>query len=202
METTQTTLANTAILRVIDPDISQCDRPLLDGGKLVASDGRILIVFDDPSQYSGEACQVVDGKYDRDGAKARAYPWQKAVQPISAVITWQIPPNVEGPPPEVDERWVLTFPCSTCGGDGICECCDCDTSHSCGHCDGTGTCRETVDEANERVAFGYVDIARRYAWLISTLPNVTWAAQLDNDESPILFRFDGGQGVVMPMRKE
>jgi len=75
-------------------------------------------------------------------------------------------------------------PCPVCGGTGIEEG---ETCHACG---GYG-------EAIKRIAVGDTGFCIRYMRLLSSLPGVRLSP---NGMSPCPFIFEGGRGVVMPMR--
>lgn len=112
--------------------------------------------------------------------------------------------------------------CRHCEGGGWCSCRSCGDRHNCWHCDGTGkadtdcpTCRGRgkVETPYAYRQIGPVAIARKYDELIRALPNVQFVMPVSNEpwvrtrvsESKvtysaraILFRFDGGEGLVMP----
>lgn len=205
MTTEQALLANAIIPGVLDPEYPRCDKPLVDEGKLVASDGRILIVLDDPGHYSGDVYKVVDGRFEFKGSMTHAYDWRQLLRPIEGISSWHPVPAVEGPPKHASPRWEVPLNCEDCDGAGTCRCRCGEIDHPCPECKGRGkSVSETaeLEEARERIAFGNADIARRYAWLVSTLPEVVWAAASDSSNSMIFFRFEGGCGAVMPLAKE
>ena len=103
--------------------------------------------------------------------------------------------------------------CPECLGTGedICRCCggyvDCDNCSGDGHIEGDDeSCRECFGEGEVpvnrdwSVPFGSSLANFRYLQLFQSLPNVE-ASISQFDESPIRFRFDGGYGVLMPIRK-
>ena len=71
--------------------------------------------------------------------------------------------------------------CKECKGKGESDGMDCD-------------CRNEYAEPD----FSGVKISKHYCYLISRLPGAEWAA---NDDTSILFRFTGGEGVLMGMVK-
>lgn len=110
--------------------------------------------------------------------------------------------------------------CSECGGDGALEC-DLGHEHECEDCDGTGYIASTDDQASEcpdcqgvgkvpdldqGIRAGVVInrshcVAYRYLRVISLLPSAKWNLTNGREEhDPIPFWFDGGEGMVMPMR--
>jgi hypothetical protein len=121
-------------------------------------------------------------------------------------------------------------PCITCDGTGKrAECAECDGTgevtceydheHECPRCDGVGRiagagtpcedCRgATVDRYSthpgdidkRKVAIGAADIDWNLLEMIARLPNVTIGVALA-DNTAVPFRFDGGIGAVMPLRK-
>lgn len=83
--------------------------------------------------------------------------------------------------------------CEDCDGRGSehdCPDCQCD----CQSCGGTG--KQTVRPRISTEIAGRV-VNLRYALMVLALPGVEVAAA---DKGPLLFRFDGGVGVVMPIR--
>lgn len=85
--------------------------------------------------------------------------------------------------------------CTNCGGTGkMHECPNCDCGH-CEFCDGAGS----VDNTPKiRVALRGAVFDLRYINLIRTLPNLHLAVSAPKDAA-MYFRFDGGDGVLMPM---
>lgn len=190
------------VSRIIDPLYnSRFDRPYLDGGQLMATDGRIMVVFSDPSQYAGSFYAVKDGRLMRDsGSSIRAANWRSVVSPPQPITKWHDVPAVEGPPEGANDLWQVMEDCDCLGGRCVCSCCESD--HECGKCEGEGEILEAVSEASERIEFGDRDIGRRLAWIMSLLPGVKWGVAVDSPHAPVYFVFDGGQGVVMPLRKD
>lgn len=79
--------------------------------------------------------------------------------------------------------------CGTCGAIG-----NLGVTIRCPECGGTGR-----DYYNARVTFGNQDLNPFYIKLISQLPNVV-AANPKDPGHPLHFKFDGGDGLLMPMR--
>lgn len=78
-----------------------------------------------------------------------------------------------------------TVECATCDGTGV--------EPVCSRCDGDG-----VVEVLERVPLGHAGFSKKYLALLSQLPNCQ-ISTID-EVSAASFRFDGGAGVIMPMR--
>lgn len=102
-----------------------------------------------------------------------------------------------------------TRKCRECSGFGSCEC-DCGHEHDCGYCDGTGR-RNGEDEECECCEAGKITTTQtvnvgpalansEYLRKIRTLPEVAIALPVE-EYAPIAFRFEGGVGYLMPMRK-
>lgn len=93
--------------------------------------------------------------------------------------------------------------CSKCGGDGMCNRCSCGSEHECGHCDGTGDvcCEKCTTPGSLDHRFGKSELALKYAFLISHLPCVEYLPT-DKPDVVVRFRFEGGEGAVMPLAKE
>lgn len=91
--------------------------------------------------------------------------------------------------------------CNTCGGTGYTKGCgkDAELSFKCEDCDGSGEIKlpgkYIVQGSN-----GTTQISAIYLDMIKDLPNVMIAPY--DETSGFLFRFDGGEGMLMPMRQE
>lgn len=86
-------------------------------------------------------------------------------------------------------------PCDDCSGRGLmhaCPSCQC----ACPTCDGSGLAPQP---ASCNIAEWVVDL--RYARLIQALPGAEVATEPYEAGKPIVFRFAGGVGVVMPLTR-
>lgn len=168
------------------------------GGFTYATDCRVCI-------------RVPTAEPDTPRGERKFVPAADVVNPIDRVSKWHPWPAVErceacnGDGGKV----IPAGPCGECNGRGfeICEECGSDDKIICGRCDGAKTLPERFERCEacvyERIGgFGGRQIARHYASLIGTLPNVCWGGAKDGPEEPLFFRFDGGEGVVMPLRAE
>lgn len=86
--------------------------------------------------------------------------------------------------------------CTECNGTGSgCECenCQCD----CQSCDGTGGV-----ENEQLISVGFKGAIYNRAWMAMMLglPNLELGPV--DKEKPLRFRFDGGEGLLMPMRRK
>lgn len=92
--------------------------------------------------------------------------------------------NGDGQLPQ--DEWDAFVKCHSFKGEPIKEVCD--------GCDGTGiaTCRESHDVNG-------VLINEKYLWMIGNLPGAKLGTFGEPD--PVRFTFDGGDGLVMPMRR-
>lgn len=96
-------------------------------------------------------------------------------------------PKAEGPE---------TVDCSECDGRGKeHECPDCDCE--CEACDGSG---KEVREKRVSTELAGVILQLRYVRQIAALPHVEIAPHLAINGKPVFFRFEGGDGALMPMR--
>lgn len=101
------------------------------------------------------------------------------------------------PAPRIDLPKGRSWTCDECDGRGTkhdCPDCGCD----CRECDGTGRCHQPV-----LVAWRGTHISRENWRLVTALPGSVIAASppLPPVHDHISFAFDGGSGIVMPMRK-
>jgi hypothetical protein len=89
--------------------------------------------------------------------------------------------------------------CDVCGGSGKeHECPDCDCE--CMACDGSG--KEHREKKISTTLAGVI-LQLRYVRKLAALPHVEIAPHLAiADKSPVFFRFDGGDGALMPMISE
>lgn len=94
---------------------------------------------------------------------------------------------------ELPEQTFIT--CSYCEGEGKAEC-DMGHIHECPACEGMGQKRDIVPIA---VGDAYIDL--KYASMIAGLDEHEIAFPADS-ESALYFRFQGGEGAVMPIRKD
>jgi hypothetical protein len=81
-------------------------------------------------------------------------------------------------------------------GKHLCD--SCDTLHDCGKCDGTGE----VEEDAVCVWIGKHKVSHLLLHKIKSLPNVQIAENAVNDLGALTFKFDGGEGVLMPLTKD
>ncbi len=86
--------------------------------------------------------------------------------------------------------------CGACMGTGECICDECDNEHRCGKCGGGGHLRKMVT-----VQLGVATVDSQLLLLIQKLPNPTIEYPAE-PERAIHFKFDGGRGLVMPVRKK
>lgn len=106
---------------------------------------------------------------------------------VAAVPIPDIPPPVEAD-------------CYCCNGDGAHDYkCGGAPPYDCGECDGTG---KQMDEPGDST-YPFVDVggthfAPKYLRLIKSLPGYQFSP-IEGKASP--FKFDGGEGLLMPMRK-
>lgn len=84
--------------------------------------------------------------------------------------------------------------CDECNGEGKpdhdCPTCEC----SCEECDGLGKVSQ-----RRRIRFDGFDIDEKYLRMLASLPSLAIGAP-PTEKDPVLFHFDGGIGLIMPMR--
>ena len=86
--------------------------------------------------------------------------------------------------------------CEQCVGSGECHRCECGDVHDCGFCDGSGNGKETAIAVGNQWA-GHLLLNR-----LSALPNVEICNSAKDKLSALGIRFDGGEGRLMPIKKE
>jgi hypothetical protein len=106
-------------------------------------------------------------------------------------------PSVGDWKPLPDPFTVLDPPrdCSKCDATGRHEC-TCGHEHPCGKCGGNGRIER---ELKSRVDFGKHALAGHYVQLSSTLPGVLMRESAGGGLDPVGLKFDGGDGVLMPL---
>jgi len=97
-------------------------------------------------------------------------------------------------PPLVEED------CDCCNGEGTHERkCGKSSDYPCAECNATGSVMVEPDESKwPRIEVGNAGFDPRYLRLLLTLPNVQLSP---NAMEPAPFTFDGGSGLIMPMRE-
>jgi hypothetical protein len=114
------------------------------------------------------------------------------------------------PKPDVSVEW-FDFPiapekpakeptviCDDCSGSGEVRCSHCDNWTDCEECGGTGQIESS--ETIQAVLVGNRKMNGDHLRLIATLPNPKAAINHGGGMDPIAFKFDGGIGLVMPLR--
>jgi hypothetical protein len=102
---------------------------------------------------------------------------------------WTVTPPKESPIKEAE--------CEECGGSGVKECHACSHEDDCGDCGGTGTVTAEASTTIAGVIFDVATLGR--VW---KLPDFELSIHKGDALSPYRFRFKGGAGVVMPLRRQ
>lgn len=160
-------------------------KPFMRGGMKYATDGRILIAVPAP------------GEPDTTERTPRAEELLPEIGPSAEYLPW---PTTE-PCLPCGQTGQVTRTCRVCSGLGEHWCDQCETDHECKACDEDCKQIEICDcrEFGQAIEINCRTIARHYVYLASTLPNVQFFADRGSQEKPLRFRFNGGEGVVMPM---
>jgi hypothetical protein len=114
-------------------------------------------------------------------------PQAERVFPKPPATAFRPAAKVELPPPTSVE-------CEICEGRGMqhdCPDCTCE----CEPCDGTGKISSDVEVS---LSIGGVPFGLRYVRPIMALPSLEIAVPVNGGKSPLEFRFDGGDGIIMP----
>ena len=104
--------------------------------------------------------------------------------------------------------------CKKCEGDGVKTCGECGEEKHCNDCDGMGdtpsatgerVCKECDGtgkcEATQQMDIGHRLFDVQLIHRVSQLPGVMAAITAGDACDPLSFKFDGGKGLVMPMRR-
>jgi hypothetical protein len=175
-----------------DPDSRYgLDEPWVVDGWRVATDGKVIVRVPATGEQDSPA---------RDDGKRRPKQIRDILPPLNAAESdWQPWPSIS---PCANCMGVGKDTCETCNGSGTCDHCRCRNEHDCGDCDGEGltTCKVCTQKGGLDHRFGVAEIALHYAHLISRLPSVSYLPATSH-ESALRFRFDGGEGAIMPLAK-
>ena len=180
------------------PELQQ---PFTVGDFTYATDGRILIRV---PRLDG----VEKGCHDKWTACPSKYFSETLIGPVWLPVPELPAREPDRPCTKCDGKPV----CAACRGDGSVEyefwhgptkhtlygtCPLCDGDVQCRHCDGTLV--EPRNEGDEAVEIGGALINSDFLRLLAALPNAELTPRGPLD--PCRIRFDGGEGVVMPMRR-
>lgn len=126
--------------------------------------------------------------------------------PAVDTLAWDTPVNPDQwiSIPKLPKRKIVTAfkDCAYCGGSGKeHEDCD-DCRHECEECDGEGRLEdgEKLDQKSVPIKVGSKFVSNLHLERIRDLPNPQLAPEATPETEAFPFRFDGGQGLVMPMR--
>lgn len=89
------------------------------------------------------------------------------------------------------DQTVKDEPCIACDGRGV--------EYECPDCDGKGRVDVNSDEGVSLSIDG-TSFALKYVRMLYTLPNVRIKVNVNDPLGPTSFAFDGGDGLIMPMR--
>lgn len=105
------------------------------------------------------------------------------------------------------------IPCAECKGEGTVECDECGHEGDCKKCKGNGVtlgvgAQESCEDCGglgysikgTPVHLGNKNISSIYLRQIATLPNPAISPSTTGELEVMPFKFDGGEGIVMPMR--
>ena len=154
-------------------------RPFSAGAYTYATNGHIMVRV----ARCGDVLEIA-GKYE----KAKTFDWNKPLGEHDKA-TFARPALTLPPRSESDEE------CETCEGDGAahdCPSCEC----PCPRCGGSG---HTDQERLASTNINRIYDALNYVRLMLSLPDVEIALN-SSPEAPLLFRFSGGIGALMPLR--
>ncbi len=187
---------------------SRWPKPWILAGKECATDGRIAVRIqtDEPDAVSGHG-------------KPRSFNDVCSWAFDGPLVTW---PDIVPPAPDEPQTACLTcggtkvttILCERCEGEGQTHCANtcCSGSHPCPDCNGEGVIWDKdkpCEECNgtgqllypESVMICGRKIAGNYAHKISLLPNAK-AVNFGKPNDILKFVFDGGEGLVMPLKQE
>lgn len=153
------------------------------GGFVYATDGRIIVrVSADLYPHVAERPEAPK-KPTEDKSM---FPWDHHHLDVSL---WRTPPK---------DMLLCNHPvCAECKGTGVHKCHQCDNEHECGACHAWGRLG-TIGH----IDIGPVRLSSLYSYLLCLLPEVElWIDPRNDSIDSVPFRFEGGLGYVMPVRK-
>ena len=164
------------------------NEPFVVGGFRYATDGKLAVRV------------PADGEPDADYKIKLPRKIGELFKP--AAVEWLLWPAVEvcG---NCNGSGVVLGDCDMCSGTGDHEC-SCGDKHECGYCEGDGKvddlcdCRRAVGGS---VKCGASEISMYYSRKISQLPRASYQPTA-TPATPVHFKFDGGEGVVMPFSEK
>lgn len=164
--------------------------PFCDKEYTVATDGHIIVRFTDLP------CDNPD-----TNAPATAFLFTPAAMSQALGDIPDVPPQIKCE--KCDDAGRMK--CVKCRGAGDHRCWDCESEHECGNCEGRGSiqceeCQGTKITEPEPMIVGTRKFKVSLLRLAKTLPNVQIG--IDGDaHKPAHLVFDGGDGLLMPMRQ-
>jgi hypothetical protein len=175
--------------------------PFNSGGFSVATNGHILVRVPAQEAYVGN--EVPPN-------------FEKATSGMDDPLVFTpLPPlNFELGPCSVCKGYGNTAECPECNGEGEHECCECGRSTECDYCHGkgyfaVGKVVEGATACEMCMGKGVLPVERyalldptscydiKYLMMIHALPGILVA--LRGDSVPMVFKFDGGMGMLMPV---
>lgn len=185
-------------------DRAYLQKPIRHAGRLYASNGHIAIrVADRADVEASDAqepqCRKLTDFIDRtlaQGTTAKYVPIpKKLAHPATCMACGGIGKQINPPCPECDgegsfEHGSHSYKCKACKGRGIQLHHDDRPLDPCPRCRGTGR-----GYTNARVGSTLFNL--EYLLLIRALPGALLAVEASTEARPHLFRFDGGEGVVV-----
>lgn len=153
-----------------EPDREYLQTPFSHGGFTYATNGHIMVRV---PQVAGVRKQTKDGTWDA---------------PMKGLPEATFSPLAHNPLPDHP-----LGPCTICAGEGYQHDCP-DCSCACPACKGSGNAYPDVSTTVRGHIF-----ALRYVAMMLALPGVE-IADKTGQEMPLLFKFDGGFGALMPRR--
>lgn len=197
-----------------DPREYLCS-PWREDGKVIASDGRIMVIVDDmpgmPGDFPGPDSRVA-GRWRQLVSRVSVHFTDTADRVWHRLADLRVPPNKPCPScGGAGYRWSRSYP--DCGGDGYFS--DGSDEHDCWGCDGTGVVFVDTQEDGDKTCCGACagtgirfDVFKvggmkfqvGYLNLLKALPEceMTVSATVNGDMAS--FRFAGGIGYLMALR--
>jgi hypothetical protein len=173
-------------------DRESMETPFIQGKYIYATDG-IIIIRIPVISTDGVMLFDTDGIDKRATPNVSSAPWKRL---DCDMPTWS-------PMPDIPEE-ELEF-CIKCVGTGCwdCDCPHCNLSHDCPNCDALGKVVKLIE-----IMIGVACLDAKFLRRIKDLPGVViehpgdkLEKGLDCWQEPVAFKFDGGDGFIMPRRR-
>lgn len=101
-----------------------------------------------------------------------------------------------------DNKPIKMIECSECYGEGRAVCSHCEHEDECWECEGTGKEQWICPKCRDSIVISGRTLAGRLVYPVASLPGVVWEQDERGSTKGLYFKFDHGDGAVMPLQME